>query len=295
MRIVVNSSQVCHLWANQSQSHAHNPGNSVFFTHDTIYSYGLHFPMARHVKNRRGACILYTSRGYSNTTAKHKSYTWRAIQSTATVFTVVNVLAKSKADHAANFAALVAEIVSLQNKIKRARKYGAMWTEQLERAIEHANAYAKFFGLRQRVEIENLDALLESFRRKAAASEKKYAAEVARREEERRKDDLKRLARWLSGDDVHVGSSVPVHMRVVSGHRVQTTLGAEVPLNAARRAFNKIREVRTSDVAWHRNGEQLPVGSFEIESISASGDVVAGCHQIAWAQIESFAQSQGWL
>lgn len=68
LKIVVPTSQVAHLWANQLQSEARNPGGNFYFKGATIYSYGSHFPIATIVND---GTVLFTELSYSNTTAKH--------------------------------------------------------------------------------------------------------------------------------------------------------------------------------------------------------------------------------
>src|ERR1044072_2346791 len=69
--VFTDISEIAHLWANQSQHSASNRGN-FFFEGDTIYSYGHHFPIARHITNEDGKkFILFTQSSYSNTTSKH--------------------------------------------------------------------------------------------------------------------------------------------------------------------------------------------------------------------------------
>lgn len=64
-------STVAHLWANKAQGEARNSGN-FFFSGDTIYSYGYHFPIAKHMAGSQGENgVLFTERTYSNTTATH--------------------------------------------------------------------------------------------------------------------------------------------------------------------------------------------------------------------------------
>ena len=53
-RTVHPADMVAHLWAHKSQDFARNPGHNFYFHGDTIYSYGSHFPVARHVENKRG-------------------------------------------------------------------------------------------------------------------------------------------------------------------------------------------------------------------------------------------------
>jgi hypothetical protein len=48
-------------------------------------------------------------------------------------------------------------------------------------------------------------------------------------------------------------------------------------------------------VDWKRNGEQCPVGQFQIDRIAANGDIHAGCHFIKWNEIEATARALGML
>ena len=65
MKTIVTTDEVCRLWANQEQWHAHNRQNNVYFNDSTIYSYGSHFPMARHVETKRGKGVLINRASYS--------------------------------------------------------------------------------------------------------------------------------------------------------------------------------------------------------------------------------------
>ena len=71
IRYVYPADMVAHLWAHKAEKSARNGGN-FFFEGDTIFSYGAHFPIARHVKTRRGRAVLFTTRDYSVTTSGHK-------------------------------------------------------------------------------------------------------------------------------------------------------------------------------------------------------------------------------
>lgn len=52
-----------------------NEVNSVFYSNDTCYSYGYHFPMAIKVRNKNGAVsfVLWNNSTYSKTTSKQQS------------------------------------------------------------------------------------------------------------------------------------------------------------------------------------------------------------------------------
>lgn len=88
---VFPTDEIAHLWAHQTQTEARNPHGNFYFNDKTIYSYGSHFPIARHVTNDKGeAAILFTNRSYSSTTAKHIHIVRQAIPRGIPVFYVHN-------------------------------------------------------------------------------------------------------------------------------------------------------------------------------------------------------------
>lgn len=63
---------VMHNWVVQTGKVRNS--SSVFYEDDTIYSYGHHFPMAIHMKSKKGqGWILYNTDSYSVTTTQHQN------------------------------------------------------------------------------------------------------------------------------------------------------------------------------------------------------------------------------
>ena len=52
-------------------------GSNMFIEGDTIYSYGHHFPIAKRLPD---GTFLFTNKGRSMTTSRHKNYVKRALQ-----------------------------------------------------------------------------------------------------------------------------------------------------------------------------------------------------------------------
>jgi hypothetical protein len=68
----MNNKELAHKWAHQTNTRG--TGSSFFYEGPVIFSYGHHFPVARIVMPKKGQpFVLFTSRGYSRTTARHKS------------------------------------------------------------------------------------------------------------------------------------------------------------------------------------------------------------------------------
>jgi len=67
------------LWGDERWLREGRAGN-IFFRNGRLYSYGHHFCIAQYVKNANGeVAVLFTERGYSVSTAKHKSIARRCL------------------------------------------------------------------------------------------------------------------------------------------------------------------------------------------------------------------------
>jgi hypothetical protein len=290
-----NASECAHRWA--ANRHAEGKAGNVFFRNGVIYSYGSHFPIARHVRRGRGKnarqFVLFTSRGYSGTTAGHKSDVRRAIPHGATVFTVDNVLADTPAQHLANLKAIGVEAAYALEKAKRARANRDVLSREAAGRVASGNRYAEAVGIRQRLpEPERLaeSHAKQTAREKAAAerARKKRAADLA----ERVAEWEAKLAAWQAGRGENPGYHPdPAHrwayLRVNKGRFLETNMRAVVPLSAALPVLNSVR-----------TGEPPPdsfeVDRFRLDKIDRDARaVVIGCHRVAFDEIERAARAAG--
>src|SRR5262249_9116985 len=90
-RYVYPTDRIAHLWAHQTQDSARNKCGNFYFTGDTIYSYGGHFPIARHVKHKGKRAVFLTTRTYSVTTSGHKNLVSYALRNNVRCFYVDDV------------------------------------------------------------------------------------------------------------------------------------------------------------------------------------------------------------
>jgi hypothetical protein len=135
----MDNKQVAHLWANKSRERA--KGSSFYFEGDTIYSYGAHFPIARHLRG----VVLFTSKGYSSSTARHKSYVRNAINHLES-FTVDDVTKEpGKADVKG-----YAESLKRQALVCILARDPRPHLDYLQRLTDEANRFCEVFGFRAR-------------------------------------------------------------------------------------------------------------------------------------------------
>lgn len=300
MKTVFTNDEIPYLWAHKTQSHARGAG-SISFRDETGYSYAM--PICRHATAKDGTpCVLFTTDGYSVTTSKHKSMFARAIPHGVPVFFVNRVRDTGTEAVRENVKEMDKSVVALAAQVIKTRAgtlKAVRLAEVLNSNIRNRNSYAQAFGLKVKLldatSTQTLGAKLAKDAEKAQRKADKLAKE---REQRERADYANDVAAWLNGEQV----SVPYfpwadradYLRA-SGEEMETSQGARVPLSHAKRAVRRIVQVRASGQAWQRNGATLPVGHYHIDSISEAGDVVAGCHRIAWSEIERFAKSQGWV
>jgi hypothetical protein len=149
MRKVFDNAMVAHVWAQQEQDEGRSGNGNFYFSGPTIYSYGSHFPIATFTRDAHGErCVLFTTGDYSVSTARHITYTSRALDGLNVKVWNVPLLRSSRygapdeATHAANAKLLADEAVAhaadLANVRKRSRFYNEGSLPELEFRQRHA-------------------------------------------------------------------------------------------------------------------------------------------------------------
>ena len=280
-----NNRQLAHIWANNPEKE--NTGSNMFTRGGVIYSYGTHFPIARHFKG----VILFTSKRYSITTAKHCGYV-RSACAHKTVFIVSDVLRDPCGEDVRQYAKNLSDLAT---KLSRARD--PQWLiESLERATNEANLFCETFGFKTRFSMPDETKLAEYREKSKRTAQLKAKATLARntRIEEENKVAI---SEWLSGERQTLPYSIQkVYLREVVSCgvkvEIETSKGALVDMSEAEKAFRFIMSHKAS--GWHRNGQAFAIGDFQLDAVNEHG-IVAGCHRIAWDEIERFSKLQNWI
>jgi hypothetical protein len=240
-KVFSDQSKVAHLWANKEQDEATNQGRSFFFNRETIYSYGRHFPIAKHVQDQAGNdYILFTERGYSNTTSKHISITRGACRNSEVVYCY-----NPDNGHESNFKYWFDEIEAEINKLAKARK-PEIYLNNIEYVATKVKRYSQFTGanipinLIEAMKITDKDQYAgyqESRIEQAKQAQKKAEIELKKRHEEE-------LEKWLNFETSRLylnnGSD---YLRVnPENDRVETTQAVHIPNEIARRLWLSIKE-----------------------------------------------------
>lgn len=240
MKKVFSNSELAHIWANQSQNEGRNSNESMYFHGSTIYSYGNHFPIAKHVTNEQGEhAILFTERTYSNTTAKHINNVWLSCKND----TIINCF-RPDCTHEENFKFWAKNADDFgASKLLTARK-PEKYLQILSDVQKVSTKYAEFFGL----EIpEYLQAVIsikdKSEYSKFTESKTEYEkAEKKRQLKQQKKEFKEAIQKWLSNETSRIYTKYKFDFLRVNGDRIETTQAVQIPLEIAKRLYNKIKD-----------------------------------------------------
>lgn len=305
MRQVMTSDQVCHAWAHQRQEYARNGCQSLYFRGDTIYSYGSHFPIARHLPN---GSIAFTTQSYSVTTSGHKSSVRRAIPHNTPVLYVYDptALPGRILEHTQG------EVKCLLEKAAKATKRKADYLEQAQAVVDDFNAYAEALSCPERIEDVDVGQDLADLRRDILAREE--AARKAKRERDLKlaQELAEKIKDWRNHGDTEtwqirqaapalrlsyfdIGKFRAPDVGESSHWVVETSWGARVPVADAKRLWPLIQRAKRSEQWRLVPGKAIEVGGYWLTKINADGSIVVGCHEISYSEIEYIAGKLGLL
>jgi hypothetical protein len=264
-KVFTDISTIAHLWANQLQDEARNSGN-FYFNGSTIYSYGGHFPIAKHIEKDGERAVLFTTRGYSNTTARHISVTRQA----ASHLNVIKCY-NPNTTHEENFNRWKVDAELVAAKLPKAKKT-EKYLNELEYINSQANKYAQFFGLELPAILTTILSIKDKNEYTAYHDQKTAILEAERlkKEAELKKQHKKALAEWKAGKTHRLYTRIETDFLRVNEEaaRIETTQAVQIPMELAKRLFYSIKE------------NTLKVGdkvlNFEVNEVGAK--VKIGCH-----------------
>ena len=300
---VFRAYMVAHLWANQSQDSARTSSGNFSFDGPDLWSYSTKIGRIYTLADGSKVALL-SSRDYSKTTAKQITYAERA--TSYPTYRVPNPITDLESCHLDNWQHLRAEMLAALGKAKRARTSGQWHLETAEKLRNQCNAYRAAFLPENESATEILpDASL-------AELSARIAAENAEREAKRIAVEQQRLAYWLEvglpqwrqtgrwvpsvefTGHTSLQYSAPPYAPVafrIDGETVHTTKGAEFPSSHCAAIWRIVERTRKSGLPFIADLQSGPrIGHFRVDQITTSGDVIAGCHHVAYAEVRWLAQ-----
>jgi hypothetical protein len=293
MRTVFSSNnEAAHIWASQSQNSG-RAGN-VFFENGVIYSYGRHFPVARfaseYAPSEHGYIVLFTNRGYSNSTGKHKSLIRRAIPN---LYNVVYCDDPTRGvEHNLGVWRSTVERLRRDFAAKTHRMTRGNIAGEIFKTCESAILYCMALKIdapewtnETNDEMTARDYVYELAKARDA---KKEAARIER-EKLAAVDAGDRLAMWQAGQNPpQNGFQYCATVLRLNADQIQTSRGAQIPVADALKLWPLLLRVKQSGKTLEAGLHNINLGAYRFNSFDGA-TLIVGCHSIAWDQLEKMA------
>ncbi len=301
-KLVFPTGEIAHLWANQIQDEARNPGGNFYFEKNIIYSYGRHFPIAVHYKEK----VLLTLDSYSNTTADHIRDVRDAI-SHKRVIKCLHPFSASQGNHSANLQYWIDQIKNQFPKLARATK-PHIYTDEIARQTAEMNEYLQFFkdaklSKEQKAVLKlSVSPELKEVAKKSA--EKDFKAQKERNRKKKEADakmiqywqdntaweDMEAEVKQLAGSNRNWnGTYLRLH---TDGKHIETSKSIKIPLNVAQRVYKQyLSKVQAGGCSG--NCGDWKVLDYQVSEATAERFII-GCHNIERAEINRIAALLNW-
>lgn len=255
-------------------------------------------PLSAVLAAEESRAVLFTTRTYSVTTAKHLSFARGALHGlNVPVFHVPDIDASARGSDATrdHYRAAVDALMLRAARARGSATPVRCWNEAVALA-EEANDYAAFFGRRWRIKAPQLaPEVLATYRERVARQARRDKAKQAKREAERAALHAESLRAWRAGESDSLNWPGPTALRIAHD-RIETSRGAHVPLEVAPLVWRLVTLSRRRGLSW-APGQDDPrprLGDFTLDAISAGGDITAGCHVIPFAELLGIAHQLGY-
>lgn len=291
MKKVVDTDTVAHLFAHQKQEEARNANKNLYFEDNTIYSYGRHFPIAKHVKNIGGEKgLLFTTRTHSVTTSRQVN----TVNSACNHLNIIYCYSPNS-DHKENLSELHKLIEQKLKGFEKAKK-PEKYVEAAKTIFEYIQKYCEFFSLNIPANSKELIESLDNNEYNLYLE--KEAKRIEADKKRQRNNEIKRfrtsLKKWRDNSS-HRITERPFdldYLRFNSDkNRIETSQGIQIPVKIALKAFKFIINKVSSGGCENPDYEILDYG---IKSITKD-HLTIGCHRIDMVEIKSLARQMTWI
>ncbi len=291
MKNLKTTALVFHAWAHQAFPSAKS--NSVSFQGNELYSYAACIAKL-HDKNT----VIFADRTWTVTTSSHQSQARQATNHMVRVY-CHDPLASPQwnkkwiEDRIARLLmSIPAPVMTKQgheavNSLKARERTQACALS----LAKQCNDYLKVVGFESLIEtttLNNYRVLLE----------RQEAEQKAAREAQHREAALQatvRLEMWRKHEP-HVRAThlhaLPCALRLSPDKTwVETSHGAHIPVDAALKLWPYVQRIRRQGLNYvPESGQAVELGHYKLTAITRNGDIVVGCHNISYTELEAMAK-----
>ena len=270
MKKVFTNSEICHVYAQQTQNEGRTSAGNIFFYNNKIYSYGYHYKLAEIIENNT---IIINNSGYSYSTAKHINLITNATRQYRQIF---------YRDIDLNY--VYGEIIKASIKIVKAKKpeiYAFTIIRKFEKLTEYLKEFKKVNILKDSKYLE-----LKKIYKSIAKDKDKFieaGKEREKKQKEKQQTEFKiNLTKFFNYEINYFTKKTNEDFLRISQDKtmIETTQGVKIPIQEAKKLYLMIQEGK--DI------KGLRISNFTI--ISINGTLKIGCHKINIKNVHEIGQ-----
>ena len=230
-KVLRNTDEVIHVFAQQTQSEGRNQSGNIFFEGTKIYSYGYHYLLGEFIDKDT---ILINDRGYSVTTSKH-------------IYSLIDATRQYKRFNVTetNLDLVHAEIKETLIKIPKARTNKAVYLKRILYLFERLNEYliytktkTKVSKLKEYKQIKKIVQRLETDKDKILSEVAEMQKAKEKRQYERNKENIKL---WRSHEKMYLHGIKNSLLRLSKDcTNVETSGGVKIEVKKAKVLYKLI-------------------------------------------------------
>ena len=286
-KVFSSHNEVAHIWASRSQYEG--SASRIFFEDGVIYSYGRHFPVAKFGAD--GVTVLFTDRGYSSSTNKHKSIIRSAIPCDYRVIYCDDPTRSH--DHNLSIWARKVERLRADFAAKTLRISRGNLAVEIFKTCESAIEYCLALKISEpdwTNELNDEMTARDYVYELAKAREVKKEANRKERERLAGIEASERITLWQNGENVpQNGFSYCATLLRIKGDQIQTSKGANIPVADALKLWPLLLRVKQSGKTMEAGLHSINLGPYRFNSFDGQ-TLIVGCHSIAWDQLALMAE-----
>lgn len=276
MRNVLKSGEVFHYFANKVQPSG-RAGN-ISFALPRAYSYaaviGKHFP--------DGVALSSSTR--SVTTTGHQSDLRQACNH------LTRIYVPDPDSVETSFRAVNINVQRLLEKASVAKARKDSYLGDALRQVADFNKFAQWNGSTLHIDAPVTDpAALADIAKAVKAENAKRNTAIKERQRIDALSDAEKIAAWRNGEQHWFKYSDDAYLRV-NGDNVETSKGANIPASDALKLWPIILRCKNGQKEYTPG---MALGNYRLTQIKSNGDIVVGCHNICFAEIEQIAKKLG--
>jgi hypothetical protein len=269
MKKVFNNSELAHAFALQNQYEGRTTNGSFYFYGTELFSYGSHFCIAKFVN---ADTVLFTTRTYSNTTAKHLNYSAQALSHKRKIY-----CAYPRGTHNDNFRWWDERIDRILKALTTCRKPEAH-LHTLAHFGSQIDTYCEHF------KIDVPDHIKTKLLVTSTADAKEAIANAAKAEAERLEKEHKRELKLFRSGKKHRMSIRNAYDYIrVETNRFITSQGVEIPHSIGLKFYELLKAGKVVV------GDSLM--DYRVLGITKS-EVEIGCHRITFKEMKRAVSSK---